>query len=240
MYKLILSAIKAMHDEAPEHLPGSLWATSGNGFSVRIQETDQNIFVSFHGDTSVGSEELAGCMLAETRQVTSLGINPFIFEAWKSIQEEFTTEIMTRRMIEAINKNATPDSPPKECREIIYCGYGVAGALATLAAAAHKPAHLITLEQPPVGGKKFNKVIRESGTKYTRIVLGKSLLAQLFMFSPSYRHSGDIVFIDKTTNAQQMKTKLGLLLRQGFGDRIFEARLVMAVAKLAFITGVIK
>lgn len=93
---------------------------------------------------------------------------------------------------------------------LLVCGHSLGGALATLAASAWKPAHLLTIGCPRVGDADFARSIAPGGTACERIFNCCDAVPRVPPRVLGYEHVEPSIFIDWKGRAQPNPGGLGI------------------------------
>lgn len=149
-----------------------------------LMEDKDTVYVVFHAYGATDS--------LSNKRFSSLGLNKQYWEMWRELSSDVATELLQRR-VEMAN-----DLHPK--KQIVYCGHGIGGALAVIAAATHSPTECVTFGSPPVSGKAFVKYVQTLPTSFTRYVLDRDPIPRVHKWNPFYKHVGFLTYIDSAMN----------------------------------------
>jgi len=152
-----------------------------NDTQAYIVEDKDTIYLTFHSDLELSS--------FSSKTFSSLNLNKAYWELWRDLSDQVAEEMMQRRL--DMSEGITPK------KRVVYCGHGIGGALATIAAATHFPDECVTFGSPPIGSSR----IPTGHTAHTCYVLHTDPIPWVNFWKTSYGHLGTLVYIDGDMNA---------------------------------------
>lgn len=158
-----------------------------------VFEDDACVYVAFKVEADIDNLK-KDPRLADSASFSAFNLHRGLWEAWREISDQVATEVMQRRL--------EMSHGISDKKHLVYCGHSLGGAIATIAAATHCPDYCITFGAPPVGGKGFQIATEESTTSYSRYVLDRDPVPNLYKWNPRFRHVGRLLFIDSNMEVQ--------------------------------------
>jgi hypothetical protein len=127
-----------------------------------VCENDDFLFFVVRGTEPNSLKDIrSGIQFFKNKTVSEFKLHTGFFEAWKGIAARVGTEVLERALL----AQSAVEHDGKPLKRFIYCGHSLGGAVATIAAATHRPEQLITFGSPRVGGEKFARHIESLPTQ---------------------------------------------------------------------------